>query len=73
MCIESFDASYSNGELRLDAVGLVPTGGWSEPELRVMNGEVEFVATPPSGIVTPVISEIGASTKLKVHPAACED
>jgi hypothetical protein len=63
--------------VRICARGLVPTGGWTNPQLRPViyiqappNGiyDFDFVATPPSGIVPQVVLPIKAMRLWQPYP-----
>ncbi len=64
-------------QLRIIASGTVPTGGWTDPELiqyvyvtppRDGIYDFDFVAKPPEGIVTQVITPIEVSYTLESIP-----
>src|ERR1041385_8030445 len=64
-------------EYRIDAAGLTSTSGWSKPELMPVvyvqpppDGiyEYQFVADPPSGISTQVLTPISADKVLDKMP-----
>lgn len=65
-------------QLRVTAEGEVPTGGWTSPRLnrrvyitapRDSIWEYDFIATPPSGMATQVMTPISAEDTWAEYPA----